>query len=166
MKIIINAPTIQYSIECNFKEIENDLSKHRISVAKINRKTKFLSLYLNDIDRFPTVLELYDKNINLSKFYNYMVEHYKLERLLYKAIIKNCNNLKKLYKIVINTKSKFKDLFNARLENIEEAMSNEYLNEGVYIYHNDGIKNMYNNTMKVFDILEQLNEPDITLTVN
>ena len=162
---IINAPTIQYSVEVNFEDIESDISEYRISVAKINRKTKLLSLYLNS-DNFPTAQELYDKNINVSKFYNYMVEHYKLKKSLYKAIIKNCNNLKKIYKIVINSKSKFKDLFNALLENLEEAMSKEYLNEGVYIYHSNGIKDMYNDTMKVFDILEQLNEPDITLAIN
>lgn len=162
--LILETDNIQYTVDVNFEEIESELYTYRTNVAKINKKTKFLSLYLDD-NRFPTALELYDKNINLSKFYNYMVEHYKLERTIYKAIIKHCNDKKKLYKIVVNTKSKFQNLFNARLENLEAAMSNEYIDEGQYLYHINGIKHVYDNTMKEFDIFERINEPTITLRI-
>jgi hypothetical protein len=162
--IILETNNIQYNVDVDFDEIERDLYTYRLNVAKIGKKTRFLRTYLNEADKYPVVM-LIDKNTNLLKFYKYMVEHYKLERILYKAIIKHCNDRKKLYKIVVNTKSKFQDLFNARLENLEEAMTNEYLDEGKYLYHSNGIKKMYDNTMKEFDIFDRINEPDLTLTI-
>jgi len=163
--IILESDNIQYSIDVDFDEIERDLYTYRTNVAKIGKKTKFLNLYRDEPDRFPHVFMLIDKNNNILKFYNYMVEHYKLERTLYKAIIKHCNDRKKLYKIVVDTKSKFQNLFNARLENLEEAMTNEYLDEGKYLYHSNGIKKMYDNTMKEFDIFDRINEPTVTLRI-
>lgn len=163
--IVLETHNIQYSIDVDFDEIERDLYTYRTNVAKIGKKTKLLNLYRDKPDRFPEVFMLIDKNNNLLKFYNYMVEHYKLERTLYKAIIKHCNDRKKLYKIVVDTKSKFQNLFNTRLENLEEAMSKEYLDEGTYLYHSNGIKKMYDNTMKEFDICERINDPTITLRV-
>jgi len=162
--IILETDNIQYNVDVDFDEIERDLYIYRLNVAKIGKKTRFLRTYLNEADKYPVVM-LIDKNTNLLKFYKYMVEHYKLERTLYKAIIKHCNDRKKLYKIVANTKSKFQDLFNTRLENIEEAMANEYIDEGQYLYHINGIKNLYDNTMKEFDIFDRINEPTITLRI-
>ena len=162
--IILETDNIQYNVDVDFDEIERDLYIYRLNVAKIGKKTRFLRTYLNEADKYPVVM-LIDKNTNLLKFYKYMVEHYKLERTLYKAIIKHCNDRKKLYKIVANTKSKFQDLFNARLENLEEAMTKEYLDEGQYLYHSNGLKGIYDNIMKEFDIFDRINEPTITLRI-
>jgi len=163
--IILETDNIQYIVDVDFEDIEKDLTKYRGFVAKMSRHNKAFRAYLNQPDLYPEAQTFIDRSAHSMKFYNYMVEHYKLERTIYKAIIKHCNNRKKLYKIVIDTKSKFQDLFNTRLENIEEAMANEYIDEGQYLYHINGIKNVYDNTMKEFDIFDRINEPTITLRI-
>jgi hypothetical protein len=162
--IILETDNIQYSVDVDFEDIEKNLYNYRTIVAKIGKKIRFLRTYLDEADKYPVVM-LIDKNTNLLKFYKYMVEYYKLEQLLYKAIIKHCNDRKKLYKIVVNSKSKFQELFNARLENLEEAMTKEYLDEGQYLYHSNGIKSIYDNIMKEFDIFDRINDPTITLRI-
>jgi hypothetical protein len=162
--IILETDNIQYCVDVDFEDIEKNLYNYRTIVAQIGKKTRFLRTYLDVADKYPVVM-LIDKNTNLLKFYKYNVEYYKLERTLYKAIIKHCNDRKKLYKIVANTKSKFQDLFNARLENLEEAMTKEYLDEGLYLYHSNGLKGIYDNIMKEFDIFDRINEPTINLRI-
>jgi hypothetical protein len=163
--LTFDTDTVQYIVDVDFEDIEKDLSKYRDCVAKMSRKNKALRAYIDQPDRYPDVMTLIDRSAHNMKFYNYMVEHYKLERTIYKAIIKHCNDKKKLYKIVVNTKSKFQDLFNARLENLEEAMTNEYLDEGQYLYHINGIKKVYDNTMREFNVFECINDPTITLRI-
>jgi hypothetical protein len=163
--LTFDTDTIQYIVAVDFEDIEKDLSKYRDCVAKMSRKNKAFRAYLEQPDLYPEATTLIDRSAHNMKFYNYMVEHYKLERTIYKAIIKHCNDKKKLYKIVVNTKSKFQNLFNARLENLEEAMTNEYIDEGQYLYHINGIKKVYDNTMKEFDIFDRINEPDVTLRI-
>jgi len=163
--LTFDTDTVQYIVDVDFEDIEKDLTKYRGFVAKMSRKNKALRAYTDQPDLYPEATTLIDRSAHNMKFYNYMVEHYKLERTIYKAIIKHCNDRKKLYKIVVDTKSKFQNLFNARLENLEEAMTNEYLDEGQYLYHINGIKKVYDNTMKEFDIFDCINDPTITLKI-
>lgn len=163
--IILETDNIQYSVDVDFEDIEKNLTDRRSSATKMSRLNKIFRTHLNQLDRYPEAKMLFDRSTNIIKFYNYMIDHYKLERTLYRAVIKHCNDRKKLYKIVANTKSKFQNLFNARLENLEEAMSNEYIDEGQYLYHSNGIKKLYDNTMKEFNIFELINEPDVTLSI-
>jgi hypothetical protein len=161
---IFETDNIQYNVDVDYEGIDKHMEDNRTIVAKIGKNIRLLRTYLDKADKYPVVM-LIDKHTNLLKFYKYTVECYKLDQLLYKAIIKHCNDKKKLYKIVVNTKSIFQDLFNARLENLEEAMTNKYIDEGQYLYHINGIKSIYDNTMKQFDIFECINDPDVTLRI-
>jgi hypothetical protein len=163
--LIFETDNIQYNVDVDFEDIDKHIANHRTSATKMSRHNKVFRAYLDQLDRYPEATMLADRSANIIKFYNYMKDHYKLEKTLYKAIIKHCNDRKKLYKIVVNSKSKFQDLFNARLENIEEAMTKEYIDEGQYLYHINGIKKVYDNTMKEFDIFDRINDPDVTLRI-
>jgi hypothetical protein len=164
-EIVITTPSIKFQVAIDFNEIESELYRYRTIVAKIGKQIKFLRRHLDEVDKFPHLPSLIDKNRNILKFYNYNVEHYKLERATYNAIIKKSFHKEQLPKILTDLKSEFKDLFNKRLDNLEDAMSKEYFDEGTYLEHNNGIKNSYDNTMREFDIFDYMFESTSNLCI-
>lgn len=156
---IISNPNIEYRISVDFEDIEEKIYKYKIEVENIGNSINTLRTY-NVLD--SRVKYIIEKNTNILKFYNYHKQHHRLELMLYKLFHKyywEFDN-KYLEKHFEDLKNKFKDLFNKRLDNLEDAISNKYLDEGVYLTHMNGVKRSYDNTMREFEIFELTFKPE------
>lgn len=156
---IITTPNIEYNICVDFEHIEEKIYKYKFQVENIGNSINTLRTY-NVVD--SRVKNMIEKNINILKFYNYHKQHHRLELMLYKLFHKyywEFDN-KYLEKHIEDLKNKFKDLFNKRLDNLEDAISNKYLDEGVYLTHMNHIKQSYDSTLHEFEIFELIFNPN------
>jgi cellulose biosynthesis protein BcsQ len=90
--------------------------------------------------------------IQLVKLAKTNTEHYKLVKMLYKAVIKN----KDLATLLPQFRNKHKQIFNDKLEHLEEATNKGWIDDGRYLEMVNNIKETYDKCMTEYDIFDKL----------
>jgi hypothetical protein len=155
--IIVSIENTDYNmrvcISVNFYGLDNLIGCHRLGMEEhgdaIRRLRASFADYIQEYPNLPTII---DKKVNLVKLAKTNTEHYKLVKMLYKAVIKN----KDLATILPQFKNKHKQIFNDKLELLEEATNKGWIDDGRYLEMVNNVKETYDKCMNEYDIFDKL----------
>jgi hypothetical protein len=156
-------PTIIVSIEnsdytmrvCNevdFDELDDLIESNRFEMEENGEAVNVLRSGVISLEECPNLPLLIDKRLNITKLAQTQFQHYKVVKMLYKAVIKN----KDLARLLPQFKNKHKELFNNKLELMEEATNKGWCDDGVYLDMVNNAKTTYDSFMSQYDIFEKL----------
>jgi hypothetical protein len=145
--------TMRVCINVNFEGLDNLIQCHRLGMEEhgdaIRRLRASFTDYIQEHPNLPTII---DKKVNLVKLAKTNTEHYKLVKMLYKAVFKN----KDLATLLPEFKIKHKQVFNDKLEHLEEASNKGWIDDGRYLEMVNNVKETYDKCMTEYDIFDKL----------
>jgi hypothetical protein len=144
--------TTKICISVDYDGLERNIYKGKVNIVEHGKAIRFYRDNLHMVEHYPHIHSLIDKRLNLLKLAKTNNEHYKVSIMLYKAIIKN----KDLAKLLPEFKKKHKQLFNDKLELLEEASSKEWVDDGIYLEMVNDTKYTYDKCMIEYDIFDKL----------
>lgn len=154
--------TMKVCVNVDYDELDKNIYKGRVNIVEHGKAIRFYRNNLTMADKYPHIHSLIDKRLNLLKLAKTNNEHYKISIMLYKAIIKN----KDLAKLLPAFKNKHKQLFNDKLELLEEASSKEWIDDGIYLEMVNDTKYTYDRCMTEYDLFDKsITDPNTTLCV-
>jgi len=140
-------------INVDIEAIDNLIQCHREGMEEhgdaIRRLRASFDYYIQE---HPNLSMIIDKKVNLVKLAKTNTEHYKLVKMLYKAVIKN----KDLATILPHFRTKHKQLLNYKLELLEEASNKGWIDDGIYLGMVNNVKETYDKCMSEYDMFDKL----------